>query len=75
MATLRRDLALGAKTDKTCPVTSAIFVRVVAERSLELTAEGKRQLAPFWKVIDPKSSLAKKLSCGVDFIGQMLSLA
>lgn len=70
---MRQDLAKAARTDKTCPVTSAIFTRIVAERSLELMAAGKDPIAPFWKVIDPKSALAKKLSCGVEFIEQMRS--
>jgi len=70
---MRKDLAKAAKADKTCPVTSAIFTRVVAERSLELMAEGKKPIAPFWKVVDPKSSLARKLSCGPDLIEQMRS--
>lgn len=71
--TMRKDLAVAANTDKTCPVTTAIFTRIIAERSLELMAEGKSPIAPFWKVIDPKSSLAKKLSCGTDFVEQMRS--
>lgn len=71
LARMRSDLARSAKADKTCPVTSGIFTRIVAERSLELMAEGKEPLAPFWKVIDPKSPLAKKLSCGPEFIARM----
>jgi len=67
---MRIDLAKKAKADKTCPVTTGIFTRIVAERSLELMTEGKEPLAPFGKVIDPKSPLAKKLSCGSDFIRQ-----
>jgi len=70
---MRIDLAKKAKADKTCPVTSGIFTRIVAERSLELMAEGKEPLAPFWKVIDPKSPLAKKLSCGPEFIAHQRS--
>lgn len=71
IATMRKDLAIQAGTDKTCPVTSAIFTRIVAERSLELMAENKKPLAPFWKVVDPKSPLAKKLSCGPELLQQM----
>jgi hypothetical protein len=68
LSQMRIDLAKQAKADITCPVTSGIFTRIIAERSLELMAEGKDPIAPFWKVIDPKSSLAKKLSCGPEFI-------
>jgi hypothetical protein len=68
LSQMRIDLAKQAKADITCPVTSGIFTRIIAERSLELMAEGKDPIAPFWKVIDPKSSLAKKLSCGPELI-------
>ncbi len=68
LSQMRIDLAKQAKADITCPVTSGIFTRIIAERSLELMAEGKDPIAPFWKVIDPKSSMAKKLSCGPEFI-------
>ena len=68
LSQMRIDLAKQAKSDITCPVTSGIFTRIIAERSLELMAEGKEAIAPFWKVIDPKSSLAKKLSCGPELI-------
>ena len=71
LATLRKDLAKRARADKACPVTTAIFTRIIAERSLELMAEAKKPLAPFWKVIDPKSPLAKKLSCGPELLEQM----
>lgn len=68
---MRKDLAKKAKADNTCPLTTGIFTRIVAERSLELMVEGKEPVAPFWKVIDPKSNLAKKLSCGPDMIAQL----
>ena len=68
LSQMRIDLARQAKADITCPVTTGIFTRIIAERSLELMAEGKEAIAPFWKVIDPKSSLAKKLSCGPELI-------
>lgn len=68
LARMRQDLAIQAKADKTCPVTTGIFVKIIAERSLELMAQGKAPLAPFWKVIDPDSPLAKKISCGPGFI-------
>ncbi len=49
----------------TCPMTTSIFLRIVTERALELTPQ---DLPPFWRVIDPKSPLASKLSCGQQFI-------
>lgn len=65
---MRRDLAAAAGADKTCPLTTSIFLRIVAERSLELMAAGQEPLAPFWRAIDPASSLAHKLSCGADVL-------
>jgi hypothetical protein len=29
------------------------------------------QITPFWRVIEPKSALAKKLTCGPEFIEEM----
>jgi hypothetical protein len=74
LSQMRIDLAKQAKADVTCPVTSGIFTRIIAERSLELMAEDKDPITPFWKVIDPKSSLAKKLSCGPEFIENLRNI-
>lgn len=68
--TMRKDLALEHKADYTCPVTSGIFLRIVAEAGFEKYTKTKslRGISPFWRVIEPGSSLAKKLSFGQDFI-------
>jgi hypothetical protein len=68
--TLRQDLALEHQAEYTCPVTTGIFLRIVAEANYEALNNGKplEQIAPFWRVIDEKMPLAKKLSFGVDFI-------
>ena len=68
LSELRKELAKKHKADKTCPVTTGIFLRIITERSLELMGEGKEPLAPFWRVIDPNSPLANKISCGPDLI-------
>ncbi|WP_237214046.1 hypothetical protein [Falsiroseomonas oryziterrae] len=62
---LRAELARENGASATCPTSTAIFLRIVAERALErLDADP----APFWRVIAPDSPLARKLSCGPDFI-------
>jgi len=62
---LRADLAQENGAVATCPTSTAIFLRIVAERALErLEADP----TPFWRVIAPDSPLARKLSCGPDFI-------
>jgi hypothetical protein len=68
--TMRKDLAIEHKADYTCPVTTGIFLRIVAEASyekFELT-KSLKSVAPFWRMIEPNSALAKKLSFGQDFI-------
>ena len=60
---LRRDLARAAKCDATCPVSTAVFIRMVAEAAIEHINEGTdlTAVAPFWRVIEPGSTIAKKL--------------
>ncbi|MCC5928875.1 MAG: hypothetical protein JJU28_06490 [Cyclobacteriaceae bacterium] len=59
--------------DYTCPVTTGIFLRIVAEAAYEELQNGKNQeeIIPFWRVIDPKSALAKKLSFGQELLLEM----
>jgi len=70
ISTMRNDLAIEYQAEKTCPVTSSIFLRTVAEASLEELHQGKviEEITPFWRMMTPKDKIAKKLSCGVDFI-------
>jgi hypothetical protein len=71
--TMRNDLAIEAGADFTCPMTSGIFLRIVCEYHYEkwqLNAEAK-DICPFWRMVDPKSDLAKKLSFGSEFIAEM----
>ncbi len=76
IARLRTDLARRANADAACPVSTSIFLRVVAEVGLADMANGKSiaDVVPFWRVIEPSSKLAAKLSCGRDGIEHLLSL-
>lgn len=76
IARLRSDLARRAKADAMCPVTTSIFLKVVAEVGLAEMASGKSMadVAPFWRIIEPGSKLAAKLSCGSDGIEHLLRL-
>jgi hypothetical protein len=62
---LRAELAREHGADATCPTSTAIFLRIIAERALERMGEDP---APFWRVIGPETPLARKLSCGPDLI-------
>lgn len=70
IARLRSDLARRAKADAMCPVTTSIYLRVVAEVALDELEAGKSldEVVPFWRVIEPKDKLASKLSCGAERI-------
>ncbi len=72
--TLRKDLAIQHNADYTCPVTTGIFLRIVAEANYEKFQQGKRieEITPFWRAIEPNSVLAKKLTCRQDFILQQI---
>ena len=71
--TMRNDLAIEAGADFTCPMTSGIFLRIVCEyhyQKWQLNAEAT-DICPFWRMVDPKSDLAKKLSFGSEFITEI----
>lgn len=72
--TLRKDLAIEHNADYTCPVTTGIFLRIVAEANYENLQQGKRleEITPFWRVIEPNSTLAKKLTFGQEFLQQQV---
>lgn len=62
---MRNELARKNDAQATCPVTTAIYLKVVAEVALADLVEGKPSagVVPFWRVIEPDSKIAKKLSC------------
>lgn len=68
--TMRNDLAIEHNAENTCPVTTAIFLRIVAEANYEKFQQGTpiEKITPFWRVIEPQSTLSKKLTFGHEFI-------
>ena len=68
--TLRNDLAIEHGADSTCPLTTGIFLRIVAEAAYEnyLLKNSTKGIVPFWRAIEPNSKLASKLSFGKDFL-------
>ena len=71
-STMRENLAKKYKADKTCPVTTGIFLRIVSEASYEEYRSGYdlETIAPFWRIVKLNSKLAGKLACGIDFIAK-----
>lgn len=72
-ADLRARLAKAHGADVTCPVSTGIYVRMVAEVAWEdiLAGADPSAVSPFWRVVDPKAPIAMKLACGPDFIRDM----
>ncbi|NTS40828.1 hypothetical protein HRG84_07910 [Flavisolibacter sp. BT320] len=68
--TLRKDLALQNGAEVTCPLTTGIFLRIVAEAAQEAYEKGESvdTITPFWRVITEKSPIAKKLTFGTQFL-------
>lgn len=66
----RKRLAEANGADITCPTSTSIFLRIVAEVALEHIHSGEKleSVAPFWRVVAPESPLASKLTCGADWI-------
>lgn len=67
---IRKDLAAEYRAAYTCPVTTGIFIRIVAEAAYEAYEKGKplSKITPFWRALSVKSPSAKKLSFGIKFL-------
>lgn len=72
---MRGDLAKRNKADATCPVSTAIFIRSVAEVSLRQMAEGASAdaVVPFWRVVAPGTPIAKRLDLDTDWLDAQLA--
>jgi alkylated DNA nucleotide flippase Atl1 len=59
-------LAKDHKCDSTCPMTTGIFLRIVAETAEEDMAAGKKRIAPYWRVLKSDGSLNERYPGGVN---------
>lgn len=86
---LRQRLAQRHGADGSCPVMTGMNLRIVADLALEaidaghdpaeasgsaVGDEGGSEVVPFWKVVEPTSSLASKLPGGPTRIRQLRKL-
>ena len=60
MEQLREELARRAGADASCPMTTGIFMRIVAEAAEEDRANGRKRIAPYWRVIRNNGGLNEK---------------
>jgi len=61
---IREKLAKGANAHCSCPMTTGIFLRIVAEVAEEDLSNGKREVTPYWRVIKADGSLNEKFPGG-----------
>lgn len=65
-ARIRSALAKQLGADVTCPLTTGIFLNILAGAAEEQLAEGRRPLAPYWRVVEEDGSLSMKRPAGPD---------
>ena len=65
---LRKEMANDYSANMSCPMVTGISLRIISEASYEEFGIGIDTITPFWRIVDPKSKLASKLTCGIDFI-------
>lgn len=67
---MRKDLAAQHHAAWCCPITSGIFLRIVAEAAWEEDEAGSplAGITPFWRMIDHHAPAARKVSLGAGYI-------
>ena len=67
---MKYELAQRHSAEAACPASTAIFLRVVADAAWEDLQNGAQleDVTPFWRITEPESKIAKKLSCDPEFI-------
>ena len=63
-ALLRARLARQSGADFTCPMTTGIFLSILAGAAEEALARGGRPIAPYWRVVDDRGRLPPKFPPG-----------
>ena len=62
---IRDKLAIDANANCCCPLTTGIFLRIVAEVAEEDLQNGKKDVTPYWRVVRADGSLNGKFPGGV----------
>ena len=69
---IREYLAAKYQADVTCPLTTGIFIRIVAEAAEEEARAGKARITPYWRVVKDDGSLNPKFPGGLPTQAQRL---
>ena len=62
---IRERLARDFGATTTCPLTTGIFIRIVAEAANEEINKGKKRATPFWRLVRDDGCLMEKFPGGV----------
>lgn len=62
---IRDKLAKDAEVNCCCPLTTGIFLRIVAEVAEEDLRNGKKEVTPYWRVVRADGSLNERFPGGV----------
>jgi hypothetical protein len=62
---IRDKLARDAQANCCCPLTTGIFLRIVAEVAEEDLRSGKKEVTPYWRVVRADGSLNERFPGGV----------
>ena len=62
---IREKLSRDHKANVTCPLTTGIFLRIVAEAAEEDRAQGVKRVSPYWRVVRDDGGLNPKFPGGV----------
>ncbi len=73
---MRNELARRHKCDASCPVSTAIFVRMSADAAIEQLEAGQsaEDVAPFWRILRPTDKIATRLKIDPDWIAARRTL-
>ena len=62
MSEIRAEMAKAHGADIACPMTSGIFLRMLAEYAEEQRTGGENDIMPYWRVTDDKGKILPKLA-------------
>jgi len=73
---IRHQLAQKHGADATCPMSTGIFLRIVAEAAIEEMRNGKpvSTVTPFWRCVTNESSIARKISIDLSELDSLRDL-
>ena len=73
---MREELAAQESCAGTCPMSTSIFVRMVAEAALEDLQDGKAvsEVSPFWRVLTSTDKITKRLNIDPAWVDEQRQL-